>query len=176
MLELPDSPTTLSVWTSCVASAAICAGCVGSVSLYSLIGWPLTPPLAFTQAKYAPSMFSISVKSVPGCLVLIAPSGIGVPVAATPGLGPHDEVLVDALVEPALVLVVELDEAAGAALLVALLELLLLPQAVKKSTPRTAAHDRPSRTRGTCWNIATDLLLLEDLCVNPPQGWRARRY
>jgi len=40
----------------------------------------------------------MSVKSVPGCLVLIAPSGIGVPVAATPGLGPHDDVLVDALV------------------------------------------------------------------------------
>ncbi|HEV3391377.1 MAG TPA: hypothetical protein VG057_20295 [Solirubrobacteraceae bacterium] len=106
---------------------------------------------------------------------MIAPNGIGVPVAATPGLVPHDEVLVEALVEPAL-LVVELDEAAGAALLVALLELLELPQAVKKSTPRTAAHDRPSRTRETCWNIATVLLLLEDLCVNPPQGWRARRY
>ncbi|HUA04876.1 MAG TPA: hypothetical protein VMB27_13305 [Solirubrobacteraceae bacterium] len=98
------------------------------------------------------------------------------PVAATPGLVPQDEVLVEALVA-ALVLVVELDEAAGAALLVAaLLELFELPQAVKKSTPRTATHARPSRTRGTCWNIATVLLLLEDLCVNPPQGWRARRY
>src|SRR5271169_1403055 len=106
MLELPEIPTTLSVWTSCVASAAICAGCVGSVSLYSMIGWPLTPPFAFTQAKYAPSMFWMSVKSVPGCLVLIAPSGIGVPVAATPGLGPHDDVLVDALVAAA-VLVAE---------------------------------------------------------------------
>ncbi|HTT31802.1 MAG TPA: hypothetical protein VMG37_25535 [Solirubrobacteraceae bacterium] len=92
-------------------------------------------------------MFSISVKSVPGCFVLIAPNGIGVPVAATPGLVPHDEVLV----EPALLLVVELDEAAGAALLVAaLLELFELPQAVNKSTPRTATHDRPSRTRETC--------------------------
>ncbi len=37
-------------------------------------------------------MFEMSVKSVPGCLTLIAPSMIGVPVAATPGLGPHDEV------------------------------------------------------------------------------------
>src|SRR6516165_3534051 len=109
-------------------------------------------------------MLAMSVKSVPGCLVTIVPSVIGVPVAAAPGLGPHDEVLVDALVA-LLVLVVELDEAAGAAVLVAaLLELFELPQAVRKSTPRTATHDRPSRTRGTCWNIATDLLLLEDLC------------
>jgi hypothetical protein len=37
-------------------------------------------------------MFSISLKSVPGCLVLIAPMLIGVPVAATPGLVPQDEV------------------------------------------------------------------------------------
>jgi hypothetical protein len=37
-------------------------------------------------------MFSMSLKSVPGCLVLIAPRLIGVPVAATPGLVPHDEV------------------------------------------------------------------------------------
>jgi hypothetical protein len=34
----------------------------------------------------------MSVKSVPGCLVLMAPSTIGVPDAATPGLGPHDDV------------------------------------------------------------------------------------
>ena len=52
----------------------------------------MTPPFALTQAKYAASVFWMSVKSVPGCLVLIAPSGIGVPVAAVPGLGPHDEV------------------------------------------------------------------------------------
>jgi hypothetical protein len=37
-------------------------------------------------------MFSMSLKSVPGCLVLIAPMLIGVPVAATPGLVPHEEV------------------------------------------------------------------------------------
>jgi hypothetical protein len=37
-------------------------------------------------------MFSMSLKSVPGCLVLIAPRLIGVPVAATPGLVPHDDV------------------------------------------------------------------------------------
>jgi hypothetical protein len=37
-------------------------------------------------------MFSMSLKSVPGCLVLIAPMLIGVPVAATPGLVPHEDV------------------------------------------------------------------------------------
>ena len=106
------------------------------------------------------------MKSVPGCLVLIAPSGIGVPVAATPGFGPHDDVLVDALVAAA-VLVAEVDEAAGAALLLVLLVLLLLlllPQPAMNSTPRTAAHDRPIRTRETWWYILTDRLLLEDLC------------
>jgi hypothetical protein len=36
-------------------------------------------------------MFSMSLKSVPGCLVLIAPMLIGVPVAAWPGVGPQDE-------------------------------------------------------------------------------------
>ena len=53
----------------------------------------MTPPLAFTQAKYAFAMFAMSVKAVPGWLVSIAPSGIGVPVAATPGLVPHGDVL-----------------------------------------------------------------------------------
>jgi hypothetical protein len=67
-----------------------------------LIGWPLMPPLAFTQAKYALAMFGMSVKLVPGWLVAIAPSAIGVPVAATPGLVPHCEVLT----APALVLAV----------------------------------------------------------------------
>jgi hypothetical protein len=37
-------------------------------------------------------MFSMSLKSVPGCLVLIAPMLIGVPVAATPGFVPHEDV------------------------------------------------------------------------------------
>src|SRR5580700_3355103 len=42
-------------------------------------------------------MFSMSLKSVPFCFVLIAPMLIGVPVAATPGLVPQAEVLVVAL-------------------------------------------------------------------------------
>src|SRR5215831_14628751 len=36
-------------------------------------------------------MFWMSLKSVPGCLVLIEPRLIGVPVALTPGLEPHAE-------------------------------------------------------------------------------------
>ena len=52
----------------------------------------MIPPLALTHAKYAPAMFSMSLKSVPGCLVLIAPMLIGVPVAATPGFVPHEDV------------------------------------------------------------------------------------
>src|SRR6202044_3160018 len=38
-------------------------------------------------------MFAMSVNDVPGWLVTIPPSAIGVPVAATPGLVPHCEVL-----------------------------------------------------------------------------------
>jgi hypothetical protein len=37
-------------------------------------------------------MFSMSLKSVPGCLVSIAPRLMGVPVAATPGLVPQEDV------------------------------------------------------------------------------------
>jgi hypothetical protein len=38
-------------------------------------------------------MFGMSVNDVPGWLVAMAPSGIGVPVAAWPGLVPHCDVL-----------------------------------------------------------------------------------
>jgi hypothetical protein len=38
-------------------------------------------------------MFGMSVNDVPGWLVAMAPSAIGVPVAATPGLVPHCVVL-----------------------------------------------------------------------------------
>src|SRR5271154_664662 len=93
MIELlPTMPTTWSLVTSCLASEAICPGLVCSVSGKYLIGCPLIPPFALTQAKYAPVMFSMSLKSVPGCLVLIAPMLIGLPVAATPGLVPQAEV------------------------------------------------------------------------------------
>src|ERR1700751_4403181 len=50
------------------------------------------PPLALTQAKYAAAMFPISVNETPGWSVSMPPSGIGVPVALTPGLVPQLEV------------------------------------------------------------------------------------
>src|ERR1700727_383652 len=109
MIELlPIMPTTWSLVTSCLASASICGGLVASVTGKNLIGCPLIPPLALTQAKYAPVMFSMSLKSVPGCLVLIAPMLIGVPVAATPGLVPQEDVET---------VLAELDVAGAAALL-----------------------------------------------------------
>jgi hypothetical protein len=54
-------------------------------------------------------MFGMSVNEVPGWLVAMAPSAIGVPVAATPGLVPHCDVLT-ALVLAELVAVLELVE------------------------------------------------------------------
>jgi hypothetical protein len=87
-------------------------------------------------------MFEPSVKSVPGCLVLIVPSLIGVPVAFTPGLGPHDEVLTVVALELLLV-----DPPLEAALL---LELLLLPQPASAINPIIAANAAPSRRPGTC--------------------------
>src|ERR1017187_5157128 len=90
------------------------------------IGWPLIPPLALTQSKYGFAMFEPSVKSVPGCLVLIVPSLIGVPVAFSPGLGPHDDVLTAVPLEPELV---------TAEVEVAILLELLLPQPARRSPP-----------------------------------------
>jgi len=74
-------------------------------------------------------MFSMSVKSVPGCFVLIAPSVIGLPLAALPGLGPHDEV----------------DEATDAVGLAWLLELSANPAIT--SAPIAANKPVPKRAR-----------------------------
>jgi len=81
----------------------------------------LMPPLALTHAKYAFAMFEMSVNEVPGWLVTIPPSGIGVPVAATPALGPHCEVLTAAVLEVGV-----LDGGLLVVLVVVLLLLLLL--------------------------------------------------
>src|SRR5690349_1664344 len=89
MLKPPTTPTTLSVWISLWAKPAIWAGFVCSSYHLYWIGWPLMPPLSLTQLKYACAIVAPSVKSVPGCLVTIAPSLIGVPLAFTPGFFPH---------------------------------------------------------------------------------------
>lgn len=90
----------------------------------------------------------MSVKLVPGWSVTIEPSGIGVPVAAWPGLVPHDEVAtaVDvalglALAEVAGVLLAE----AGGALLVELVLLLhpaRMPPIAITATAAPASRER----------------------------------
>lgn len=93
-------------------------------------------------------MFSMSLKSVPGCLVLMPPRMIGVPVACTPGLVPHAE----ALTVPELELPPALDgEVAGALVdddppAEELLPLLLeLHPARTPPTARTAARTTAGR-------------------------------
>jgi hypothetical protein len=87
-------------------------------------------------------MFSMSLKSVPGCLVLIAPRLIGVPVAATPGLVPHEDVDVVPLaavpdaVAAALLAAGALDDAAG---LLELVELELHAARTPSDNAATAA-------------------------------------
>src|SRR5436305_12576079 len=99
-------------------------------------------------------MFGSSLKSVPGCLVSIVPMLIGVPVAFTPGLGPHFDVSPD----PPLELLddeLELPPLLAAALL---LELLLLPHPARIAAPTTAANSAAiRRARGTYSNNLTDL-------------------
>ena len=102
------------------------------------------PPLALTQAKYAAAMFGISVNDVPGWLVAMAPSGIGVPVAFTPGLVPHCDVLTAVLL--------------GAADAVPLPDelpdpLLLHPAAAIAAM--TAASATTARTPGLCFRVPT---------------------
>jgi hypothetical protein len=94
------------------------------------------PPLALTHAKYALAMFGMSVNEVPGWLVAMAPSAIGVPVAATPGLVPHCDVLT--------ALVLAVDVLAGALLLELelLLELLLEPELLQPAAAIAMAAAR----------------------------------
>src|SRR4051794_1395765 len=91
------------------------------------------PPLSLTQSKYAFAVFGMSVKSVPGCLVAIPPSLIGVPAAFFPLLRPH----FDAAAAGWLAALLELDDEAA--------ELdpdeppLLPPQAATRNAMATAA-------------------------------------
>jgi hypothetical protein len=117
-------------------------------------------------------MFGPSLKSVPGCLVSIVPRSIGVPVAATPGFVPHDEVFTDADGALALELLAAL--VAGAALLVLallallLLLLLLLPQPAMTPIANTPAMTALSRASGAFWWIRTDLSSSSDLGLSSP--------
>src|SRR3954467_3145736 len=89
MLVLPTMPSTFSVSTGFLASDATWPGSVCSVSIAYWIGRPLMPPLSLTQSKNAFAVLGMSVMSVPGCLVAIAPSLIGSPVAFWPVPAPH---------------------------------------------------------------------------------------
>src|SRR5215472_13932232 len=116
------------------------------------------PPLALTQSKYALAIFGMSVNEVPGWLVAMAPSGIGVPVAWTPGLVPHCDVLtVAALAEADEVLAGVEDDPLAAVLL-----LLLLQPAAARARAAAAStiilRVRCARGAGMC------------ILIYPPQG------
>src|SRR2546429_8157316 len=88
-LVLPTMARTFWFWIRSTAFAATCCGSVCSWSTMYWIGRPLMPPLSFTQLKKAWAIPVIGVKSTPGCLVTIAPSLMGVPLALLPFPSPH---------------------------------------------------------------------------------------
>jgi hypothetical protein len=89
-------------------------------------------------------MFGMSVNDVPGWLVAIAPSGIGVPVAFTPGLVPHCDVCT--VVPP---------DAAGAAPLADGLLDPLLPHPAATSMPMTATSAAAPQVPGARFRALT---------------------
>jgi hypothetical protein len=96
-------------------------------------------------------MFAMSVKLVPVWSVTMPPSGIGVPVAATPGLVPHDEVAAEDALATGVAPVVEagvLLEAALVGVELELLLLLLLHPAMTPPIAMTATAAPASRGRG----------------------------
>jgi hypothetical protein len=107
-------------------------------------------------------MFGPSLKSVPGCLVSIVPMLIGVPVAFTPGLAPHEEVELDPPAALELVAALaELDVAALALDPPPAELLLLLPHPARTSRPMTEMAARLRRTRAEWWFVRTVSPLLE---------------
>jgi hypothetical protein len=84
----------------------------------------------------------------------MVPMLIGVPVALTPGLVPHDDVETDvALLELVLALLGALEELPLELALLLLLE--LLPQPASATSATAASSTRPNRTRGTRWVVLT---------------------
>jgi hypothetical protein len=104
---------------------------------------------------------------------------IGVPVAATPGLGPQLDVSLDPPLEllAAVELVLELDallpEPAGAA--ADDVELLLLPHPASTAAPMSAASAITVRTRSACLYITLTLVLLLVLIRSTRPGVARRR-
>src|SRR5487761_1331043 len=109
-------------------------------------------------------MFGMSVNEVPGWLVAMAPSAIGVPVAAWPGLVPHADVSVAAPV-PGVADVV--DVAVGVVVVpVVLLVLLLQPAAVRAMAAASMIVIRVLRVLRVlrAWPASIRLF------ISPPQG------
>jgi hypothetical protein len=111
-------------------------------------------------------MFGPSVKSVPGWWVSIVPILIGLPVAATPGLGPHDEMSTEPLDE-LLAAAVELPAAELDPAALLLLLLLLLPHPARAMSASAARSANPTRIRGTSWWLLT-YCLLSSVCEPGP--------
>jgi hypothetical protein len=108
-------------------------------------------------------MFAMSVNEVPGWLVLMVPRLIGVPVALTPGLVPHCDVLTVVLLGAPL--------AAGLPLGGPLLLVLLQPAA---SIPMAAARATAARPPRACSRILTYPHLQVVMALNVPLlAWRA---
>ena len=118
----------------------------------------MMPPLALTQVKYALAILAMSVNDVPGWLVTIPPSGIGVPVAFTPGLVPHCDVSVVVV----LALLVAAEPLGGA--------LLLLPHPATAATAITAAIAAAPRALGACSRVFTNPHLLVVRAGTKPLG------
>jgi hypothetical protein len=87
-------------------------------------------------------MFAMSAKLVPVWSVTMPPSGIGVPVAATPGLVPHEEVLTAPAEPDAAALVGEVPPAALVELELELLHPAMTPTAI---TAKAAIRGRGPR-------------------------------
>ena len=85
----PTNEVTLSDSMSFVASEPTCCGSVPCSSTMYSTGRPLMPPLSLAQSKYAFAASVMSVKSMPGIFVTIAPTLIGSPVAFSPDAIPH---------------------------------------------------------------------------------------
>ena len=114
-------------------------------------------------------MFGPSLKSVPGCLVSIVPMLIGVPVAFTPGFGPHDETLAALVGVAELLELLELEFELELELPLPLEEL-LLPQPARTSIPATAVSRANNRVRGHSWYVLTCLSSFDDEGTPAPVG------
>src|SRR5215472_15497285 len=103
-------------------------------------------------------MFGMSVNEVPGWLVAMAPSGIGVPVAWTPGLVPQLDVLTVAVFAEADEVPAGVVDDPAAGLLVVLLLQPAAPRARAAASSMRVLRVRCARGAGMC------------ILIYPPRG------